>query len=55
MCATAAQPFDAEPRQALKREAASAYASQLKSLGPDGFDDVFHAERYWKLELAAQQ
>jgi LmbE family N-acetylglucosaminyl deacetylase len=55
MCATAAQPFDAERRQALKREAVSAYASTLKALGPDGYDDVFHAERFWKLELAAKQ
>jgi hypothetical protein len=55
MCATAAQPFDAERRQALKREAASAYASQLKALGPDHFDDVYHAERYWKLELAERR
>jgi LmbE family N-acetylglucosaminyl deacetylase len=52
MCATASQPFDAERRQALKREAVSAYAGQLAELGADNFDDVFHAERYWKLELA---
>jgi LmbE family N-acetylglucosaminyl deacetylase len=55
ICATAAQPFDAERRQALKREAVSAYASRLKALGPDGFDDVFHAERFWKLEPAQQR
>jgi LmbE family N-acetylglucosaminyl deacetylase len=55
MCATAAQPFDAERRQALKREAVSAYASSLTALGPDGYDDVFHAERYWKLELAPKR
>nr|WP_306805899.1 PIG-L family deacetylase [Caballeronia sp. BR00000012568055] len=54
MCATAAQPFDAERRHALKREAVSAYASRVASLGPDSFDDVFHSERYWKLELAAR-
>jgi LmbE family N-acetylglucosaminyl deacetylase len=55
LCATAAQPFDAERRQALKREAVSAYASHLASLGPEGYDDVFHAERYWKLELASRR
>jgi LmbE family N-acetylglucosaminyl deacetylase len=54
MCATSAQPFDAERRHALKREAVSAYASRVTALGPDSFDDVFHAERYWKLEVAAR-
>jgi LmbE family N-acetylglucosaminyl deacetylase len=55
LCTSAAQPFDAERRQALKREAVSAYATRLKALGPDTYDDVFHAERFWKLELASQR
>jgi LmbE family N-acetylglucosaminyl deacetylase len=38
--------------QAAKRDAVRAYASQLKAFGPDGYDDVFCIERYWKLELA---
>jgi LmbE family N-acetylglucosaminyl deacetylase len=40
--------------QAAKRDAINAYASQLKAFGPDGYDDVFSAERCWKLELAAR-
>ncbi len=55
ICASAAQPFDAERRHALKREAVSAYTSQLKALGPNGYDDVFHAERFWKLELSSKR
>lgn len=41
-----------QPDQGLKREAVGAYASQLKAFGPEGYDDVFCAERCWKLELA---
>lgn len=50
--ASTAQPFDAERRQAIKREAVSAYTSQLKAFGPTGYDDVFLAERFWRLERA---
>lgn len=45
-----AQPFETERRHARKREAVSAYASQLKGFGPDGYDDVFLAERLWQLD-----
>ncbi|MEZ2352454.1 PIG-L deacetylase family protein [Caballeronia sp. RCC_10] len=39
-------------RDALKREAVSVYASQLKAFGDDGYDDVFMPERYWTLKIA---
>ncbi|WP_175941700.1 PIG-L family deacetylase [Caballeronia sp. BCC1704] len=39
-------------REALKREAVAAYASQLKAFGPNGYDDVFRPERFWTLEVA---
>lgn len=38
--------------QALKQDAVRAYASQLKAFGPEGYDDVFCTERFWKLEQA---
>src|SRR5581483_7614918 len=39
---------------ARKRQAVAAYQSQLRALsapGYPGYDDVFAAERYWRLEL----
>ncbi|CAB3763229.1 PIG-L family deacetylase [Paraburkholderia humisilvae] len=40
-------------RQALmKREAVSAYTSQLRAFGPQGYADVFASERYWRLDTA---
>jgi len=45
-------PAEAARRDALKREAVAAYASQLKAFGPDGYDDVFLPERFWTLEPA---
>ncbi|MGH8779901.1 PIG-L deacetylase family protein [Paraburkholderia sp.] len=55
--ATPAQPaelhtLDPERRALLKREAVDAYASQLHAFGPDGYDDVFAAERYWQLTVS---
>jgi len=35
---------------ALKAQAVQAYASQLRALGPDGWDDTARPERYWQLE-----
>jgi hypothetical protein len=34
----------------MKRQAVEAYASQLKAFGPNGYDDVYCNERFWKLE-----
>lgn len=39
-----------ESHQSMKRAAVRAYVSQLKAFGPDGYDDVFCVERFWKLE-----
>ncbi|MDR5739518.1 MULTISPECIES: PIG-L family deacetylase [unclassified Caballeronia] len=45
-------PAELQRRHALKHEAVSAYASQLKAFGDDGYDDVFMPERYWQLAPA---
>jgi LmbE family N-acetylglucosaminyl deacetylase len=39
---------------ARKHAAVQAYASQLKAFGPSGYDDVFMAERYWRLSWLNQ-
>ncbi|MDE1182265.1 PIG-L family deacetylase [Paraburkholderia sp.] len=54
--ATPAQPWarfalDDERRDALKREAVSAYGSQLRAFGADGYGDVFGDERFWSLNV----
>jgi len=43
--------LDRERQVMLKREAVSAYESQLHAFGPHGCDDVFAAERYWRLAV----
>ena len=42
----------AERQALLKREAVYAYESQLRAFGPDGWEDVFGAERYWQLSAS---
>lgn len=39
-----------EHYRTMKRQAVEAYASQLKAFGPNGYDDVYCNERFWKLE-----
>jgi LmbE family N-acetylglucosaminyl deacetylase len=38
-------------RASVKRKAIHAYASQLRTFGSHGFDDVFATERYWRLSF----
>jgi len=47
--------LDPERQSLLKREAVSAYESQLRALGPHGYDDVFAAERYWRLTVGRER
>ncbi|MBP0589371.1 PIG-L family deacetylase [Paraburkholderia sp. LEh10] len=47
--------LDRERQVLLKREAVSAYVSQLHAYGPHGYDDVFAAERYWHLSVDRQR
>jgi LmbE family N-acetylglucosaminyl deacetylase len=47
--------LDRERQAMLKREAVSAYESQLHAFGPHGCDDVFAAERYWRLSVDRQR
>ncbi|APR39097.1 PIG-L family deacetylase [Paraburkholderia sp. SOS3] len=44
--------LDCERRALIKREAISAYTSQLRAFGPEGYADVFAGERYWRLDTA---
>jgi LmbE family N-acetylglucosaminyl deacetylase len=44
--------IDDERQALMKREAVGAYESQLRAFGPQGYADVFSAERYWRLEAA---
>jgi LmbE family N-acetylglucosaminyl deacetylase len=46
---------DHERQTLLKREAVCAYESQLRAFGPHGCDDVFAAERYWRLTVDRQR
>jgi LmbE family N-acetylglucosaminyl deacetylase len=46
--------LDRERQALLKREAVSAYESQLRAFGPHGCDDVYAAERYWRLGVDRQ-
>lgn len=47
--------LDRERQALLKREAVNAYESQLRAFGPHGCDDVFAAERYWRLSVDRQR
>ncbi|MEI5999071.1 PIG-L family deacetylase [Paraburkholderia bengalensis] len=47
--------LDRERQAWLKREAVSAYESQLRAFGPGGYDDVFAPERYWRVAVDRQR
>ncbi|MCO4882184.1 MULTISPECIES: PIG-L family deacetylase [Paraburkholderia] len=50
----AGHTLDRERQALLKREAVSAYESQLRAFGPHGYDDVYAEERYWRLTVDRQ-
>jgi LmbE family N-acetylglucosaminyl deacetylase len=52
-CPWFAHGIDTQRQSLTKREAVSAYASQLRAFGPHGYDDVFAPERYWTLRVVS--
>jgi hypothetical protein len=48
---SAGHTIDVQRRAQLKREAVTAYASQLRAVGAGNYDDIFAAERYWQLSV----
>ncbi|MCC8395480.1 PIG-L family deacetylase [Paraburkholderia sp. MMS20-SJTR3] len=46
--------FGAQQEVQVKRAAVDAYRSQMRAFGPDGRENLYSEERYWKLRVAAK-